>query len=164
MKKKILMFTLMIFSVILVGCGENNSVEKNSQEKVSAAPVENISEEKGMKKLKITVGEKILYATLENNSTTQDFIKKLPTTLKMENLYGREMCYRYGKGGLAESNFRSDRYEVGDIIYWAPRGSFVILYKQNGEEFERVQVGHIDDDVKFFENVGDVEIKFELVD
>ena len=58
------MFALMIFSVILVGCGENNSAKKNSQEKVSAAPVENISEENEMKKLKIIVGEKILYATL----------------------------------------------------------------------------------------------------
>lgn len=159
--KKFWGILIFLLAFMVIGCGENNSAEK-----ISAAPVENknISEDNSMKKLKITVGKKILYATLENNATTQDFIKKLPTTLKMENLYGREMCYRYGKGGLAESNFRSDRYEVGDIIYWAPRGSFVILYKQNGKQFERVQLGHIDDYVKFFENVGDVEIKFELAE
>ena len=113
--------------------------------------------------LKITVGDKVMTARLEDNPTTRAFVDKLPTTLHMENLYGREMCYRYGKGGLTESATRSDRYEVGDIVYWPPRGSFVILYKQNGEEFERVQLGHIDGDVSMFEGNGDMDVKFEQV-
>lgn len=113
--------------------------------------------------LKITVGEKILIAELEDNDTARDFARKLPVTLKMQNLYGREMCYRYGAGGLKNSATRSDGYEVGDLAYWPPRGSFVILYKQNGEHFERVHLGRIvRGDLKIFDGAGDLSIKFEL--
>ena len=47
-------------------------------------------------------------------------------------------------------------------MYWAPRGSFVILYKQNGEEFERQQLGHIDQGVELFDGAGDKKVTFEL--
>ncbi len=148
--KKIITFAILIGGLSLTGCGGANAVEDK--------PAENVP------KLKITVGDKILFATLEDNATVKSFLEKLPTTLQMENLYGREMCYRYGAGGLDESATRSDRYEIGDIVYWKPRGSFVILYKQNGEEFERVQIGHIESGVEIFNGLGTTKIKFELVD
>ena len=151
--KKIIAFTILIGGLSLTDCGGANAATD------TPPPVQNVQT---ANKLKITVGDKVLCATLEDNATTQDFIKKLPTTLKMENLYGREMCYRYGAGGLAESATRNDRYEVGDIVYWKPRGSFVILYKQNGEEFERVQIGHIASGIEIFNGLGTTEIKFEI--
>ena len=147
--KKFLMITFAA-ALLLTGCGTSAAVEQKDK------PVEKVL------RLKITACDRILFATLEDNATTQDFIKKLPATLFMKNLYGREMCYRYGAGGLAEDATRSDAYEVGDIIYWPPGGSFVILYKQNGELFERVQMGHVDGDLNFFDGAGDMEIKFEL--
>ncbi len=148
--KKIITFAILIGGLTLTGCGGANATENTSPEPAA--------------KLKITVGDKVLFATLEDNATVKDFVSKLPTTLKMENLYGREMCYRYGAGGLAEAATRDDRYEIGDIVYWKPRGSFVILYKQNGEEFERVQLGHIESGVEIFNGLGTTEIKFELVE
>ena len=163
---------MMLLSALLItGCGGADASSSGApakavqQEKTTPAP--NISENVGKAdertestkgvmdlseaRLKITVGDKVMTARMEDNATTRAFLEKLPATLHMENLYGREMCYRYGKGGLSESVTRSDRYEVGDIIYWPPRGSFVILYKQNGEEFKRVQMGHIDGDVSLFD-------------
>jgi hypothetical protein len=101
---------------------------------------------------------------LEDNAATRALIKKLPMTLPMQNLYSREMCYRYGQGGLPTDKLRSDHYEVGDIAYWPPRGSLVILYKQNGEEFERQQIGHIDQGVEIFENAGNKQVMFELAE
>ena len=148
--KKFLM--LICAALLMTGCGTSAAVEQPDK-----------PAEKNLK-LKITASDKILYATLEDNATVRDFIRKLPTTLQMENLYGREMCYHYGAGGLAEAETRNDGYEVGDIIYWKPRGSFVILYKQNGELFERVQLGHVDGDLNFFDGGGDMEIKFELAE
>lgn len=71
--------------------------------------------------------------------------------------------YRCGAGGLPEAGTRSDRYNVGDIVYWPPRGSFVILYKQNGEEFERVQISHIDEGVEIFDGGGDRTVTFERI-
>lgn len=115
-------------------------------------------------KVKITVGETELIATMEDNATTQAIIEQMPMTLPMMDLYGREMCYRYGAYALPTDDLRSDGYEVGDLAYWAPGGSLVILYKQNGEEFERQHLGHIDSGVEVFESTGDVDVTFELVE
>lgn len=114
-------------------------------------------------RVKITVGETELIAVMEDNATTQAIIEQMPMTLSMMDLYGREMCYRYGAYALPTDNLRSDGYEVGDVAYWAPGGSLVILYKQNGEQFERQHLGHIDSGVEIFESTGDVDVTFELV-
>lgn len=114
-------------------------------------------------KIRITVEDTQLIAELEDNSTAKALITKLPVTLHMEDLYGREMSYRYGAGSLPTAAVRDDRYEVGDIVYWPPMGSLAILYRQNGEEFSRVQVGHIASGVSVFESTGDVDVKFEVL-
>ncbi len=114
-------------------------------------------------KIKITVGDTELTATLENNATTRALIDQMPMTLPMMDLYGREMCYRYGAYALPTDHLRSDSYEIGDIAYWAPGGSLVILYAQNGERFERQHLGRIDSGVELFETTGDANVSFELV-
>ena len=173
-----LMLTLLSF--VIAGCAGNTAAVKdaqiNSSDKIEqttavldkADDQSNITDNKGdssMKslKLRITAGDKEMIATLEDNAATRALVKKLPMTLPMQNLYSREMCYRYGARSLPTENLRSDRYEVGDIVYWPPRGSFVILYAQNGEEFERQQIGHIDCGAEVFKKSGDVKVTFELV-
>ena len=101
-------------------------------------------------KIKITVGDTELFATLEDNATTRELVSQMPVTLPMMDLYGREMCYRYGAYALPTDHLQSDGYKVGDIAYWAPGGSLVILYEQNGEHFERQHLGHIDSGVEIF--------------
>ena len=91
-------------------------------------------------------------------------IEQMPMTLSMDDLYGREMCYRYGANALPTDSLRSDGYEVGDIAYWPPRGSLVILYEQNGEQFERQHIGHIREGVEVFATTGDAEVTFEMID
>ena len=115
-------------------------------------------------RVKITVGDTQLYATLENNATTKALVEQMPLTLSMQDLYDREMCYRFGANALPTDSLRSDGYAVGDIAYWPPRGSLVILYAQNGEKFERAHLGHIDSGVELFENTGDIDVTFELAD
>ncbi|MGP1367306.1 MAG: cyclophilin-like fold protein [Schwartzia sp. (in: firmicutes)] len=114
-------------------------------------------------KLKITVDGKVMTANIEHNRTVLSFLGQLPLSLPMKNLYDREMCYHYGAGGLPAAGTRRDRYEVGDIIYWPPRGSFVILYKQNGEEVECIPIGHIDEGVEIFDGGGDRTVTFEMI-
>lgn len=114
--------------------------------------------------IKITVGDTELFATLEDNATTRALIEQMPMTLSMDDLYGREMCYRYGANALPTDSLRSDGYEVGDIAYWPPRGSLVILYEQNGEQFERQHLGHIDSGVEVFATTGNADVTFEVID
>ena len=112
-------------------------------------------------KITITAGEHTITATLYDNAAGRALWDKLPLTLPMMNLYGREMCYRFGAGGLPDNDAADTGYEIGDISYWPPAGSLVILYKQNGELFEQQPIGHTDDDVSFFDGMPDTEIIFE---
>ncbi|MCM1523686.1 MAG: cyclophilin-like fold protein [Ruminococcus sp.] len=141
-------------TVSLADGNEGNSKTENESSETEVSEM----------KIKITVGETELTAVMEDNATTRAIIEQMPMTLPMMDLYGREMCYRYGAYALPTDNLRSDGYEVGDIAYWAPGGSLVILYKQNGEQFERQHLGHIDSGVEVFENTGDAEVRFEVVD
>lgn len=72
------------------------------------------------------------------------------------------ICCRYGEGTFPTGKLREDKYKVGDIVYWPPAGSPVILYEQDGEEFERQHLGHIDSGAEIFKTTGDVDVTFEL--
>ena len=110
--------------------------------------------------VKIKAGGQEWTAKLEDNDTSRAIYEMLPLTLPMMDLYGREMCYRFEEE-LPTSELRSDGYEIGDLAYWPPRHSFVILYKQNGEEFERQHIGHIETGAELFSGMGDTEITIE---
>ena len=114
-------------------------------------------------KITITAGEHTITATLYDNAAGRALWDKLPLTLPMMNLYGREMCYRFGAGGLPDNDAADTGYEIGDISYWPPAGSLVILYKQNGEVFEQQPIGHTDDDVSFLEGIPDTDVIFEKI-
>ena len=106
--------------------------------------------------IKISVNGTELTAVLENNVTTRALVEQMP-------IYDREMCYNYGAGAFPTETLRNDSYEVGDIIYWPTAGSFVILYRQNGEQFSRQHLGHIESGVEVFETTGNTDVTFELI-
>ena len=111
-------------------------------------------------RMKITVGSHTLIATLENNATAQAFAAKLPITLPMMDLYGREMCYRF-PDALPSDDVRTRGYEVGEIVYYPPLHSFVIMYAQNGERFQMQSIGRVEGNVSLFNGIGDVDVKFD---
>ena len=127
---------------------------------------ENGSTDEGVTEMviRITAGEHVITATLYDNAAGRALWDKLPLTLPMMNLYGREMCYRFGAGGLPEDDAEDTGYAIGDISYWPPAGSLVILYRQNGEVFEQQPVGHTDDDISFFDGMPDTDITFEKLE
>ena len=126
------------------GDDDNNSNENNSM----------------VTKMRITVNDRILTATLEDNVTTRAIVQRLPMTLPMMDLYGREMCYRFPEA-LPTDNAHTRGYEVGEIVYYPPMHSFVIMYRQNGERFQMQSIGRIDDGVGIFDGIGNVEVRFE---
>lgn len=124
--------------------------------------IEEVSNAQAGYRIKVTVKGIELYANLLDNATTRELIEMLPLTLPMMDLYDREMCYRFEEA-LSTDNLQSNAYQVGEIAYWAPGHSFVILYEQNGERFERQTLGYFEDSVEIFETTGDVDVTIELV-
>ena len=111
--------------------------------------------------VKITAGRHVLKAKLDDSAASRALWGKLPLTLPMSNLYGREMCFHFGPGGLPANEAKDQGYKVGDLSYWPPRGSLVILYKQNGEVFNHQTLGHINGDVSFFDKMDEADVTFE---
>ena len=111
--------------------------------------------------VRITADGHSFTAILYDNEATRALWEQLPMTLPMMNLYEREMCYRMGNGALPDDTAADIGYEIGDISYWPPAGSLVILYKQKGEVIEQVRIGHTDEDISFFDGMADSEITFE---
>ncbi|WP_207896709.1 cyclophilin-like fold protein [Cricetibacter osteomyelitidis] len=110
----------------------------------------------------ITVNNQTFTADLENNAASRALIQKMPFTVEMQNLYGRELVHRLGAGSLPSENLRRDHFAVGDLIYWPPRGSLVILYKQDGDTFERQQLGHIRQDVSELGKQSSIKATFSV--
>lgn len=168
---------LALAALFLTGCAGSDTSEAQNQQSVQGnvnrAEYQKIVNEAKQGdvdkmeqvKIKVTVNGKEFHGTLENNATTRAMLEKgiFPMTIPMTNAYGREMLYRYGAGTFPVEKTRSDNFKVGDIIYWPPRGSFVILYHQDGDTFERQQVGHIDGDFSVFENGENATVTFEVV-
>ena len=111
----------------------------------------------GEMKIIVAIAGKNLYATLEENPASRALYDRLPLTFNMRNMYGWQMgCmlpYAMPTGQLTSTN-----YKVGDIIYWPPRHTLAILYKQNGQRFQRQHLGHIDSGVEVFASAGDIEV------
>lgn len=113
-------------------------------------------------KIRIRVGNKVLTATMYDNATTRSFMNKLPLALFMMDRYGRELVYRFSEPLPAEET-STRGYEVGEIIYYPPLHSFVIMYAQNGERFNMQSMGHVDKDVHLLKGIGDTNVRFEVI-
>ncbi|WP_454779097.1 cyclophilin-like fold protein [Klebsiella michiganensis] len=113
-------------------------------------------------RVKITAGDQVMTATFYDNATTRALVSRFPLTLPMEDLYGREMCYRF-PDALPANETQTSGYEVGDVVYWAPRHSFVIMYEQNNERIGNLQkVGRIHSGVGIFRHAGNIDVTFEM--
>ena len=94
-------------------------------------------------KINVLVNGKTLTATLEDTPAGRMLFEQLPITMQMRNIYGWQMS-SYLSQALPSEKLVANNYKVGDIIYWPYKRSLVILYKQNGQRFQRQHIGHID--------------------
>ena len=76
---------------------------------------------------------------MENNETARDFLKLLPITITMKELYESEK-YTELPVKLSRVEVTRQGYEIGDIGYWAPGNCLVIYYKQTGEIINGLQI------------------------
>lgn len=115
-------------------------------------------------RIQIAAAERVLSATLLDNASTRALIAQFPLTVPMKDLYSREMCYRLPEA-LPANETTTSGYDVGDIIYWTPGRSLVIMYKQNGERISNLQkLGRVESGVEFFGQTGDIDVTFRLAE
>jgi len=165
MKALINILMALTVSLNVSACSTDNENPETPQNPQGTSEQGNPEEEPSDKtyKVKLSFGNNILTATLIDNATTRAFIEKLPVTLPMQDLYSREMCYHFPEA-LPANEVATRGYDLGEIIYWTPGRSFVIMYKQNGERFAMQNMGRIDSGVEIFSSTGDLDVRFELIE
>jgi len=117
-------------------------------------------------KIKLTIDNKILTATLADNKTARDFISLLPLTLTMNDLFGREKYARLPRA-ISQEGKRTHTYQIGDLAYWSPSHDVAVYYRQDGEKIPEpgiIVIGKIDSGVEALDVPGDVKVTIELYD
>ena len=116
-------------------------------------------------KIRITLANKVLTATLADNKTARDFVSLLPLTLTMNDLFGREK-FGHLPRAISKEGKRTDTYEIGDIAYWSPGPDVAIYYHQDGEKIPDpgiIIIGKIDFGADALNVTGSVKVTIELV-
>jgi hypothetical protein len=111
-------------------------------------------------KIRISIADKVVIATVADNATARDFVSVLPLSVSMKDLFGRE---KYGDlpKALSENGPRKNTYEVGEIAYWSPAHQFAVYYHQDGESIPSpgvIPIAKIDAGAEAFNVPGSVKV------
>ncbi|MFC9680653.1 cyclophilin-like fold protein [Streptomyces sp. NPDC056948] len=118
-------------------------------------------------RIRLTAGEAVLNATLDDNATARDFASLLPLTLQMPDLLKREK-YGHLPRSLAAGGEPRSSYEIGNIAYWSPGPDIAIFYDHDGRSIPDpgiIFLGEIDsgaDALKKYD--GTVDVTIEAID
>ena len=112
----------------------------------------------------IKAGNTLITATLDDSTTSRDFVKSLPLTISMKRWGDREY---YGKlrEPLSDQGRKQNGFANGDVAYWVPGGSFAIFFddKVNPDISNLIVFGKISSDLKVFDTLGEsLEMRIEL--
>lgn len=113
-----------------------------------------------MLKIKITINNQELNATLEDNETTREFIKELPLEITMNELNGNEKYY-YMTTSLPENAKRVGKITSGDIMLYGS-DCLVLFYESFETSYRYTRIGRVDDASLLKEIVGKESIEVSI--
>ncbi|WP_253894857.1 cyclophilin-like fold protein [Corallococcus exercitus] len=133
-------------------------VQLSAKKESQSAP----AEAKRMK-IRLTVGEKVLTATLRDNETARDFASLLPLTLTLKEYAATEKISDLPRKLTTKGAPPGTAASAGDISYYAPWGNLALFHRDFGHSSGLVTLGKLDGDVEVLKGPGPLEAKVELV-
>jgi hypothetical protein len=119
------------------------------------------------KRLKITLGDRVLSAVLLDNETAWDFLTLLPVTARAGDYVSREKYWHLPRALDAKSGGQSE-YERGDLGFWIPNNDMALFYSHDGSTLPNpglIVVARITSGLEIFNRYpGSVVLKIELAD
>ncbi|MBP3255195.1 MAG: hypothetical protein J6M60_01715 [Clostridia bacterium] len=149
-------FLIVVIILVLI-CGisglaiilnTNNKLERTDGNKgVNESKIltdeENVESENEMNsKIRVIINGKDYNATLEENETTQSFMKMLPKELNMSELNGNEK-YVYLDSTLPTNSYNPHSIVAGDIMLFG-NNCLVVFYKSFETSYSYTKIGHIE--------------------
>jgi hypothetical protein len=83
------------------------------------------------KRLRITIGDRVITAVLLDNETARDFLTLLPMTVRANDYISREKYWHLPRA-LAADGERESEYERGDLGFWIPNNDMALFYNHDG--------------------------------
>lgn len=122
-------------------------------------------EEEGIASLKvnISVGDRTITATMEDNAAGRDFLSRLPLEVTLNDYNNITEKIFYPSPALTTTGVtRGCTPTPGDITIYVPWGNVAIFCKNWSQTNDLIKIGHIDGDgISALNVAGDVAVKFE---
>lgn len=114
-------------------------------------------------KVKISVGDRTITATMEDNAAGRDFLSSLPLEVTLNDYNNTTEKIFYPDPALTtEGVTRGCAPTPGDITIYAPWGNVAIFCKSWSHSNDLIKIGRIDSDgIKALNVAGDITVKFE---
>ena len=117
-------------------------------------------------RLTLTVGGKVVTATLVDSASARDFVSLLPMTLTMDDLFKREK-FGHLPRALSGDGEGARTYEVGDVVYWPPGPDVAVFYRHDGQRIPAPGItvlARIDSGVEAFSAPGPLRVTIERLE
>lgn len=113
--------------------------------------------------LKITVGNRTITATMEDNAAAKDFLSRLPLEVTLNDYNNITEKIFYPSPALTTTGVtRGCALVPGDITIYVPWNNVAIFCKSWSQSNDLIKIGHIDADGMAALNVtGNIAVKFE---
>jgi hypothetical protein len=115
-------------------------------------------------RIRITLEDTVLTATLVDSQTTQDFISLLPLTLTLGDYGSTEKVSDLPRRLSTEDAPEGIDPSIGDITYYAPWGNLAIFIRDFGYARGLVLLGKIDGDIEALNVPGSMNVTIELIE
>lgn len=111
----------------------------------------------------ITVGDRTITATMEDNAAARDFLSRLPLEVILNDYNDTTEKIFYPDPALTtEGVTRGCAPTPGDITIYAPWGNVAIFCKSGSHSNDLIRIGRIDDNgIEALSVAGDIRVKFE---
>lgn len=174
MKKLFLLLITLLIMAGLTGCGAGNAREQaelsttgtgpETVEKIPPSAGEARTQEDGVVKLKIKIGDTIYHAILTDSPATQTLVSKMPMTLDMREMNGNEK-YFFLPESLPVNAEVMGTIRTGDLMLYGT-DCLVLFYEDFQSSYSYTRLGTIEDPAGLAAALGsgNVEVAFSLAE
>lgn len=145
--KKLLKLVLIITILSLTACKVKDNKKENNKE----------DEFMEKAKINITINNTNFTATLEDNETTKELLKRLPLDITMNELNGNEKYY-YFENSLPSNQTNIEKINIGDIMLYGDN-CLVLFYDTFNTNYKYTKIGKLDNIDNLKNIVGKSNIK-----
>ena len=123
-----------------------------------------IEQSDGMHHIQIAIGSKTFTASLYDNDTVRELLRRFPMSLQMDELHGNEKYYYFSEGLSSSAQSVSQIY-TGDLKLFG-NDCLVLFYKDFPTSFSYTSLGQIENPQGLSEALGNgsIQIQFRLIE